>query len=206
MAEALRLTTEGCSPLPCSILLPSGCTGAQEPTLGTPPLLRLPRPSPNSRSSLEPQPTAQASGGWASSSTSGTAGQSANSIGRGAPGGPSLGRRAPVPARPVEAGGDPWEGGARSGGSRPGWAGRPELTFARGPLVRGGSGSSSPEAVARSRAAAAVPPGLRWGFAQTLSRGLRQPRRRRQQLGRVRPRNCPTRAGAGLRLPPRPPR
>lgn len=65
-----------------------------------------------------------------------------------------------------------------------------------------GSGGSSRGAVAHVLAAAAVPPELRWGFAQTLSCDLPQPGwRRRQWLRQARPRNCPTLADAGLRLP-----
>ncbi|TKC43292.1 hypothetical protein EI555_015198, partial [Monodon monoceros] len=75
------------------------------------------------------------------------------------------GKEAPVPGAPGRAGLG-WAPGAYLGSRAAGaW----------------GSGSSSREAVARVRAAAAVPPGLRWGFAQTLSRGLRQPGRWRRQ-------------------------
>lgn len=46
---------------------------------------------------------------------------------------------------------------------------------------------------------AALPPGLRWGFAQTLSRGLRQPGAVAPATALRRgPRNCPTQREHGL--------
>lgn len=88
----------------------------------------------------------------------------------------------PRAARP-RAGSRPEEAGGRAGaGRRRGSQGRRAvLGWAPGAYLGApaagawGSGSSSREAVARAPAAAAVPPGLRWGSAQTLSRYLLQP-------------------------------
>lgn len=102
-------------------------------------------------------------------STSGAAGRSANSI--------------------LRLGG--------GGGDRRG-AARPKLTSARGRRARGAAAPEAGGAVAGVWEAA-LPPGLRWGFAQTLFRGLRQPGAvAAATVLRRGPRNCPTQRERGL--------
>lgn len=112
------------------LLHPSLGIRAQEPPVGTP-LLWLPRLLLTPR--VHRNPTAPASGSWASSSTSGTAGQSGNSIRRGTPGHRASRCQLAMSRRA----GNGREGGAGTGGAGLDWAGRRELTSVRGPLERG---------------------------------------------------------------------
>lgn len=198
------------SPFPHPPLL-LGEIGAHQPPLETPPLLWFPRPSPNSRGSQEPQPTAGARGGRASSSTSGTAGRSANSIGRGAPAALPAGgaprcllaprgrtgvgeKAAPVPGAPDPTGLGDWSLPRRAGRRRVGqWLLQPGSCCLRS----GGGGGGGPSGAALGLRADALP-------RSAAAREVAARRRRRQQLGPARPQNCPTSAGVGLRLPPRP--
>lgn len=200
MAEALRLTTDGCS-LPCSILPRSGRTGAQEPTLGSPPFLLLPRPSPNSRSSLEPQPAARASGGRASS-TSGT--RDKVQLHR-------EGSRRPFPRAARPGAGSPSAGGRglrKAAPARGGWPGRaaPGASPSRaGRWCVGAAALPAQVLLLALGRRGGGPAGLRWGFAQTLSAVCGSPGGGGDSSAGCGPGIRPTRAGAGLEAPGRGP-
>lgn len=169
------------SPFPHPPLL-LGEIGAHQPPLETPPLLWFPRPSPNSRGSQEPQPTAGARGGRAPPLQVGRRDEVQTLSGGGL--------RRPFPRAALPGACLPHGAGRGSARRRRRCRGRrTRLGWATGAYLGAraagawGSGSSSREAVACARAAAAVPPGLRWGFAQTLSRGLLQPGRWRRGGG-----------------------
>lgn len=175
---------------------------AQEPTLGSPPFLLLPRPSPNSRSFAGASAPARASGG-ASPPTSGTRDGRRATHSEGGSRRPLPQAARPGAVGPVQARACGKAAPARGRPARPGWA---PGAYLRAPLRAWGQRLFQPRSCCSLSGGGGGPAGAALGLrADALPRSAAA----QAAAATARPGaalNCPTRAGAGLRLPPRPPR